>query len=314
MSRTARLLELLIRLRARPRFTAQELADEFGVSRRTMLRDLSALSEMGIPLLSTPGPGGGYVLARDRRLAPLELSLDEALGVLMSYEAFLRYAQSPFSEQSLSAITKLRNALPSDMVGKLDQLRRHIAVIERPRYYQAPLLGDLLRAALDRVHLRVVYDSRSGILERVIFPFGLYALGGYWYCACYDYRRCMHVSLRADRILRIVRVDGGDPPQHIPLAQWLDMVERDDGTGLALRLRVSERGMKNVDIESLFGPVSLAEGAGGVIEGTIPLSEVDWYASRLVSMGTEVVVETPRELIDAVRQWARAVIELYEYP
>jgi predicted DNA-binding transcriptional regulator YafY len=64
LSRTARLLELLIRVQTKPRFTAAELAEEFGVSRRTMLRDLSALSEMGLPLRSRPGPGGGYSLPR----------------------------------------------------------------------------------------------------------------------------------------------------------------------------------------------------------------------------------------------------------
>ena len=50
VSRTARLVELLVRVQTRPRFTAQELAEEFGVSRRTMLRDLQALSGMGVPL------------------------------------------------------------------------------------------------------------------------------------------------------------------------------------------------------------------------------------------------------------------------
>jgi predicted DNA-binding transcriptional regulator YafY len=45
VSRTARLLELLVRVQTKPRFTAAELAEEFGVSRRTMLRDLGALSE-----------------------------------------------------------------------------------------------------------------------------------------------------------------------------------------------------------------------------------------------------------------------------
>ena len=58
MSRTARLLELLIRVQTKARFTAAELAEEFGVSRRTMLRDLGALSGMGVPLRSTSGPGG----------------------------------------------------------------------------------------------------------------------------------------------------------------------------------------------------------------------------------------------------------------
>jgi predicted DNA-binding transcriptional regulator YafY len=61
VSRTLRLLELLIKVQSRPSFTAQELAEEFGVSRRTMLRDLGALyRRWGVLLRSTPGPGGGY--------------------------------------------------------------------------------------------------------------------------------------------------------------------------------------------------------------------------------------------------------------
>src|ERR687889_975662 len=97
MARTARLLELLVRVQTKPRFTAAELAEEFEVSRRTMLRDLAALSEMGIPLRSTPGPGGGYSLPRGgRRLSP-SLSVDEALALIASYEALLRYPVHPFS-------------------------------------------------------------------------------------------------------------------------------------------------------------------------------------------------------------------------
>jgi predicted DNA-binding transcriptional regulator YafY len=72
-------MELLIRVQTKPRFTAAELAEEFGVSRRTVLRDLRALSEMGVPLRSTPGPGGGYSLPRGgRRLSP-SLTVDEAM-------------------------------------------------------------------------------------------------------------------------------------------------------------------------------------------------------------------------------------------
>ena len=59
-----RLLELMVRVQAKPRFTAAELAKKFGVSRRTILRDLQVLSGMGVPLRSTPGPGGGYSLLR----------------------------------------------------------------------------------------------------------------------------------------------------------------------------------------------------------------------------------------------------------
>ena len=242
MSHAARLLEALILLRTRPRFTVQELATTLGVSRRTMLRDLHALSEMGVPLMATPGPGGGYALARDHRLPPLALTVEEALGMLMSYEAFLQYAASPFAAESLSAAIKLRGLLPPDVVDELDRLRGHVTVIERSRNYTAPLLGDLLRAAVDGAHLHIDYDAMSGRSERVIFPFGLYALGGFWYCACYDYKRGANLSLRADRFVSIARVSGPEPPPHIPVAAWVDVVERADGSGLPLRVKVTSRG------------------------------------------------------------------------
>ena len=59
VSRSTRLLELLVRVQTKLRFTAQELAQEFGVSRHTMLRDLHALSGMGVPLRSMPRPAAG---------------------------------------------------------------------------------------------------------------------------------------------------------------------------------------------------------------------------------------------------------------
>src|SRR5690242_3243111 len=187
MARTARLLELMIALQRKPRFTVQEMADELGVSRRTMLRDLHDLSAMGIPLAATPGPGGGYALIRNQRQLPLALTVDEAIAIILSYEAFLRYAESPFASESLSVVTKLRAALPPESVQEIDRIRRYVVVMGNERIYDAPLLPDLLRAALDGVHLRVTYDSRSGVAERTIYPFGLYAANGFWYCACYDY-------------------------------------------------------------------------------------------------------------------------------
>jgi predicted DNA-binding transcriptional regulator YafY len=102
VSKSERLLELIVAFRAQGRFTAQELADRHGVSRRTMLRDLQSLSLLGVPLVSTPGHGGGYTLAYPQRAISLQLTADEAIGLVLSYEAFLAYTQSPFSSQSIS--------------------------------------------------------------------------------------------------------------------------------------------------------------------------------------------------------------------
>jgi predicted DNA-binding transcriptional regulator YafY len=312
VSRTARLLELLVRVQTRPRFTAEELAEEFGVSRRTMQRDLATLLEMGVPLRSTPGPGGGYSMARGgRRLSP-QLTVDEALGLILSYEAFLRYSESPFSSQSLSAVTKLRAALPPDIVSELDRLRDHIAILDPVRHYEAPLLGELLEAALDGVHLRVVYDSRAGVSERIIYPFGLYASQGYWYCACHDHKRGHKVTMRVDRFLSAERVEGFERPAPASLPEWgVPPSERSDGDGLTMRAVVSERGAKSFQLESLFGPIRNSPGGDGVVEAEILRSEMDLYVAGLLSAGAEVKVHSPPELIEAIRRKAREIVDLY---
>lgn len=310
VSRAARLLEVLIRLSARPRFTAQELADEFGVSRRTMLRDLHELSAMGVPLAATPGPGGGYALARSGRILPLALTRDEAIGIVLSYEAFLQYAQSPFAAQSLSAITKLRAALPPDVVRDLDRIRRYVAIVGTERRYEAPLLPDLLRAALDGAHLRVVYDSRSGVSERVIAPLGLYAADGFWYCACYDERRRGLLALRADRIAAAEPVAGHETPPLPDLRDWLRARETNPPDPLPFRATVTRRGMRSFELATLFEPLAAGDD-GGVIAAAIPASEVEYFAARLLPLGADLVVESPPQLIAALRRLAREILERY---
>ena len=311
VSRTARLLELLIRVQTRPRFTAAELAEEFGVSRRTMLRDLGALSEMGVPLRSTPGPGGGYSLPRGgRRLSP-SLTVDEALALIVSYEALLRYSESPFSAQNLSAVTKLRAALPPDVVGELDGLRRHVAVFEPVREYEAPLLGEILQAAVEGSHLKVVYDSASGVSERIIYPFGVFAYQGFWYCACHDYKRGKKVTLRADRFRSIEPTEGFEQPPHVPPEDWVKEDRGREGEMLKLRAYVSEQRMKSFELATLFGRIEIGPSGHGIIDAKIPSSGLDFYAARLLGLGMDVRVESPPELIEAIREKVQEITRLY---
>jgi predicted DNA-binding transcriptional regulator YafY len=70
-------------------------------------------------------------------------------------------------------------------------------------------------------HFKVVYDSvRPGISERVIYPFGVYASQGFWYCFCHDYRREENFFLRADRSREVEPIEGFERPPHVPSSDW----------------------------------------------------------------------------------------------
>lgn len=68
MTKTARLIELMMRVYEKPTFTVDEMAAEFDVSYRTMLRYLHELSGLGVPLYAEPGRRGGYFLLQPKRL------------------------------------------------------------------------------------------------------------------------------------------------------------------------------------------------------------------------------------------------------
>lgn len=313
MSRTGRLLELLIALQAQPRHSVAGLATRFGVSRRTMLRDLHELSALGVPLAASPGPGGGYELLPGRRHLPLELAAEEAVALILSYEALLAYPQSPFAASSLSAITKLRATLPPAVIAELDRLRDFVTVLptETAPRYDAPLLPLLLATARDGGHLRVAYESRSGHSERLIYPFGLYAAAGFWYCACYDYQRGALLALRADRLLAAEVVEDQTAPVVPTLREWLRTRWTGATDTLALRLIVSAEARRRFDFGFLDAPLRLDARGGGVIATALPTGEIDYYATRLLPMGATVRVESPPALSAALRERARAVVELY---
>ena len=79
-----RLLRLLGLLSARSGWSAAALADEMGVTERTVRRDMVRLRELGYPVDAATGPYGGYTLGRGGRLPPLVLDDDEAVAVAIA--------------------------------------------------------------------------------------------------------------------------------------------------------------------------------------------------------------------------------------
>ena len=110
MNRTDRLAGIVLALRT-DRRTAQQLADRFEVSRRTILRDIDGLSQVGVPIVALPGPGGGYELPDDYWMPPLHLTPAEAHVVLLGLQALGSAEGSPLGPAHLSVVDKLRAAL-----------------------------------------------------------------------------------------------------------------------------------------------------------------------------------------------------------
>ncbi len=186
MSRPQRLIELLAALQARPRTSAEALAQELGVSRRTVLRDVRALMDAGIPVFTERGKYGGInLLPGDQadlsKLTTGEADLLRAVGLDLD-----RARQLGGEAAARSALRKLtpRRLAPDDLPLALTDV---IAVDNRPWFEDSgevlPDIAGLVRDLRTGRRLRIAY-RRSGVADvtdLVVDPYGLLQRGGRWY-------------------------------------------------------------------------------------------------------------------------------------
>lgn len=155
MRRTERLFALAEYLRGRRTgVTAEGLAERFGVTVRTIYRDLEALRRASLPLMADRGPGGGYALDRSYSLPPVNFSAREGALLVALGRFAIDMRLLPFTETLESALDKVRSALSTsaqrELLVRLQELsfigvpalptRKEVReVVERAWFEQQPL-------------------------------------------------------------------------------------------------------------------------------------------------------------------------------
>ena len=312
LTSTARLLELLELLQARPLTTGREIAAALDVDPRTVRRYIEALQELGIPVEGQRGVGGGYRVRPGYRLPPLMLSEDEATAVVLGLTAARRLALGD-ADGTDGALSKIHRVLP-------DTLRRRVEALEATLAFTgAAITGEpptgetvLLLAEAIRQGRRVeaAYRSFEGEeTQRELSPYGLVVHAGRWYLAAYDDTRSALRTFRVDRIRRASVVDAGARPapegfdalEHVSrsLAQvpwpWeLDVL-------LELPLEDARRRVPGTLAE-------LSEEDGGTAL-RMRVSSLDWAASLLAGLGCPFRVRAPDELRVSVAELSRRLGE-----
>ena len=181
--RTSRLLSILILLQLRTRITAEALSAEFGVSVRTIYRDVDELSAAGVPVFGERGAGGGYQLLDGWQTRFTGLLPDEAesMALFGLPGAAWQLGLGPAAQRLRH---KLIAALPRDNAKLAERLqdRVHVDPVDWYRWPDpAAHLPELARALLDQHAVVVDYDSWRGTARRELQPLGLVLKGGAWY-------------------------------------------------------------------------------------------------------------------------------------
>lgn len=130
--RASRLLHILLLLQNRGRMTAGALAAELEVAHRTVLRDMDALSEAGLPIIAYQGNQGGFELGFSYRTRLTGLAADEAEALALLLDAPTPLlAELGMADAARRAIGKLRESLPDQVRDKVLLASRRFRVAER---------------------------------------------------------------------------------------------------------------------------------------------------------------------------------------
>jgi predicted DNA-binding transcriptional regulator YafY len=199
MNRTDRLYAIVEELRARsPRqLRAQELADRFEVSARTIERDILALQEAGVPIWSQRGPRGGYALDPRRTLPPLNLTAEEAVSLAT---ALAVAGPMPFADAARRARLKLAAVMQTTDAEQAQALADRIRVAQR-EVAPSNVVHAVEEGILRRVALELDYEDRFGNpTKRVVEAHGLFSSQSGWYLIGWCRMRNGARVFRLDRI------------------------------------------------------------------------------------------------------------------
>jgi predicted DNA-binding transcriptional regulator YafY len=182
--RADRLLALMMLLQTRGKLTAKVLAEELGVSRRTILRDVEALSFAGVPIYSEGGHGGGIALDDHyrTRLTGLHTSEVQALFVANNPAVLRDVGLNDAAEQLL---LKLLASLPTVHTLTVDHIRQRLMIDAMWWWHDEKMPSfweDLQRAVYEDYVIKAVYERYEGdVVERILEPYSLVNKSSHWY-------------------------------------------------------------------------------------------------------------------------------------
>jgi len=214
VNRTDRLLAIVLELQGKGRQRAEDLAATFETSKRTIYRDLQALGQAGVPIVSIPGRG--YSLIAGYFLPPLSFTTDEATLLLLGADVMAQSFDAQYRAAAQSASRKIAGVLPEKLRDETQALRDSISFVAGERTSESGLLRlqHLRGAIIGRQRVRFAYHARhSGerpgnhAQTRVVDPYALAHVAGAWYMTAFDHERQAMRTFRLDRMDDLTPLD-----------------------------------------------------------------------------------------------------------
>lgn len=308
MNRTDRLLAIVLELQGQGRGRAEDLARHLGVSKRTIYRDVLALNEAGVPIVSTPGQG--YTLMPGYFLPPLRFSVDEAVMLLLGSDVMTQAFDAGVAGAADSAARKISAVLGEDIQSEVRFLRAHLRLVERGPG-GAEIQGKvrtLRQATVERRPAEFLYHKpRAGAETRRVQPHGLFRLNTVWLLAAFDPERADLRTFRLDRMENLRLLSGQFERQP---GFKLQRDESREGRELTVRALFRPEVAREVRHQPSYYVTQTQEVQDGLLV-TLQVRSAEDVLSWLLSWGSAVRVLEPASLQTRLREVGQDLVRQY---
>lgn len=326
MLKTERLLETVFLLLDKRKVTAEALATRFGVSKRTVLRDMESLALAGIPIYSRQGKEGGFSLMETFILDKSLLTAEEQKEILSALETMKTFTEN----HTEKLLVKLKGIFSSP------EARTDWLEVDFSRWGKKT--GDtekfnLLKSCiLKRQPITFAYSNTSGKTEsRQAYPLKLVFKKNTWYLQGYCPDKNDYRTFKLNRLRELSVLPGSfEDKYHPPLLDTSEYVPENPATNppgittlnppdttmqnppvpvISLTLQFSPEVAYRVYDE--FEPEEIKRNDDGSFTVEVSYPETDWVYGYILSFGSTVTVISPRKAAEIIKSRSEKIFQKY---
>ncbi|WP_124979454.1 helix-turn-helix transcriptional regulator [Nonlabens xiamenensis] len=219
--RLPRLTAILTQLQTKRLLTSTELANKFSVSVRTIYRDIRALEQAGVPIITEEGKG--YSLMEGYQIPPVMFTESQANALITAEQLVLKNKDASFVKEYSEAIEKVKAVLKynlQDKVNLLSERTRFSQNLNRER--NSNNLSELQFALTNFLLVSVDYlNADNKPTSRILEPFALLSTEN-WLLVAYCRLRKEFRFFRLDRIKKLQVLNEYFEPHKMTLQEYFD--------------------------------------------------------------------------------------------
>ena len=293
MDRSERLNQELIFLSYKNGFHVNDLVAAFNISKRTALRDIQSLEQLGLTFYVEPGRYGGYKLTKRELWVPVLLNIQEINALFFAIKALSLLSATPFEKSYTTIYQKLMATLPLAEQQKVTRLQEVVNYYTIPNLDGPKLLRPLLSAILDEtvVALRLKTNPQPQ-------PFQLFDLlfrNGVWFVSGVNLTTQHWEIIRCDKVTTLTTTERPAQLSYEALKQRQATYDQQHHN-IDYRCKLTPRGREIVQ-RNHYANMQLKRIDGqDYLYGGYNQDEYDYMIQYLLSLGTNVQILEPQSL------------------